>query len=331
MKDSSHAILIIDDEIENLKALERTLAEVVVIHTAASGRAGLEIINKQPIQLVICDQRMPEMTGIEFFKALKQSRPDIVRIILTGYTDVEDLIEAINEVGLYRYVTKPWDNREIQLMIRRALEYYDLQKHNLELVQELRKINEELEKTVATRTVELKEANKKLENLALIDELTQIGNTRFFWRQLKSEMERASRYKHPLSFLLIDVDHFKNYNDEFGHSAGDRALILVANTLKKNMRNTDFLSRYGGEEFAVILPETKKKQALEIAERIRKAIAKKTFPYKIRKKKSEGLTISIGVSCHLEDYKGKDSKKLVIKADQALYRAKKKGRNVVSE
>ncbi|MEK7790764.1 MAG: response regulator, partial [Deltaproteobacteria bacterium] len=137
MKDSSHAILIIDDEIENLKALERTLAEVVHVHTAASGREGLEIINKQPIQLVICDQRMPEMTGIEFFKALKKSHPDIIRIILTGYTDVEDLIEAINEVGLYRYITKPWDNREIQLMIRRALEYYDLQKHNVVLVQEL--------------------------------------------------------------------------------------------------------------------------------------------------------------------------------------------------
>lgn len=328
----SHTLLIIDDEIENLKALERTLAEVVTVHTATSGKEGLEIVKREPIQVVICDQRMPEMTGLECLKEIKRIRPDMIRIILTGYTDVEDLIEAINEVGLYRYITKPWDNRELQLTVRRALEYFDLLKHNLQLTEELKGMNEELEKTVSKRTLELKEANKKLENLALIDELTQIGNSRFFWKQLRSEMERAARYKHPLSLLLIDVDHFKRYNDEFGHAAGDRALMLVAHTLKKNMRNTDFLSRYGGEEFVAILPETKKREALEMAERIRKEITKKNFPYKINKKKSgPDLTISVGVSGYLEDYKGKDAKKLVIKADQALYRAKQKGRNIVSE
>jgi len=331
MKDSSHAILIIDDEIENLKAIERTLAEIVTVHTTTSGEEGLEIVKKEAIQLVICDQRMPEMTGIDFLKELRRTHPDIIRIVLTGYTDVEDLIEAINEVGLYRYITKPWDNRELQLTVKRALEHFDLLAHNLRLTEELKRMNEELEKTVSKRTLELKEANKKLENLALIDELTQIGNSRFFWKQLKSEMERAARYKHPVSLLLIDVDHFKNYNDEFGHAAGDRALILVANTLKKNMRNTDFLSRYGGEEFVAILPETKKREALDMAERIRKAMTQKNFPYKIRKKKSGGLTISVGISCYLEDYKGKDAKKLAIKADQALYRAKQKGRNTVSE
>ena len=307
-----HSILIIDDEADNLKALERTLTTVAQVHSAASGKEGLEILKKETVSLIICDQRMPEMTGIEFFKAIKDSHPHIIRIILTGYTDAQDLIEAINEVGLYRYITKPWDNQELKLVIQRALEHFKATTHNKKLLEELKNVNEGLEKTVQERTQKLKE-------LSITDELTQVGNLRSFWQMLKTEMERSSRYKHLLSLLMIDVDHFKKYNDEFGHTIGDKILKMIAQTLKKNIRNTDFLARYGGEEFVVILPETSQKQAQELAERLRKAVAKK-------KKK---LTISVGVTCFTEKSKIKNSKKLVIQADKALYQAKRKGRNRV--
>ncbi|HBQ20770.1 MAG TPA: hypothetical protein DD708_02415 [Deltaproteobacteria bacterium] len=307
-----HSILIIDDEADNLKALERTLTTVAQVHSAASGKEGLEILKKETVSLIICDQRMPEMTGIEFFKAIKDSHPHIIRIILTGYTDAQDLIEAINEVGLYRYITKPWDNQELKLVIQRALEHFEATTHNKKLLEELKNVNEGLEKTVQERTQKLKE-------LSITDELTQVGNLRSFWQMLKTEMERSSRYKHLLSLLMIDVDHFKKYNDEFGHTIGDKILKMIAQTLKKNIRNTDFLARYGGEEFVVILPETSQKQAQELAERLRKAVAKK-------KKK---LTISVGVTCFTEKSKIKNSKKLVIQADKALYQAKRKGRNRV--
>ena len=307
-----HSILIIDDEADNLKALERTLTTVAQVHSAASGKEGLEILKKETVSLIICDQRMPEMTGIEFFKAIKDSHPHIIRIILTGYTDAQDLIEAINEVGLYRYITKPWDNQELKLVIQRALEHFEATTHNKKLLEELKNVNEGLEKTVQERTQKLKE-------LSITDELTQVGNLRSFWQMLKTEMERSSRYKHLLSLLMIDVDHFKKYNDEFGHTIGDKILKMIAQTLKKNIRNTDFLARYGGEEFVVILPETSQKQAQELAERLRKAVAKK-------KKK---LTISVGVTCFTEKSKIKNSKKLVIQADKALYQAKRKGKNRV--
>ena len=307
-----HSILIIDDEADNLKALERTLTTVAQVHSAASGKEGLEILKKETVSLIICDQRMPEMTGIEFFKAIKDSHPHIIRIILTGYTDAQDLIEAINEVGLYRYITKPWDNQELKLVIQRALEHFEATTHNKKLLEELKNVNEGLEKTVQERTQKLKE-------LSITHELTQVGNLRSFWQMLKTEMERSSRYKHLLSLLMIDVDHFKKYNDEFGHTIGDKILKMIAQTLKKNIRNTDFLARYGGEEFVVILPETSQKQAQELAERLRKAVAKK-------KKK---LTISVGVTCFTEKSKIKNSKKLVIQADKALYQAKRKGRNRV--
>src|SRR3989338_6115843 len=294
MQSSSHSILLIDDEIENLKALERTLMTITTVFTAASGKAGLEIIEKNPISLVICDQRMPEMTGIEFFKIIQKSHPHIIRMVLTGYTDVEDLIEAINEVGLYRYVTKPWDNHELKLIVQRALEHFESEVRNRELVEELKKINEGLEKTVQDRT-------QKLNELAVTDELTHVGNARYFWTQLKAEMERSSRYGHPLSLLLIDIDYFKAYNDEHGHAIGDKALKAIAQILKKNIRSTDFIARYGGEEFAVILTETPPKKAQEMAERLRRAVVHKKFSYKIKNKKKKGLTISIGVAGHSKE------------------------------
>ena len=319
MQSSSHSILLIDDEIENLKALERTLMMIATVFTAASGKDGLEIIEKNPISLVICDQRMPEMTGIEFFKIIQKSHPHIIRMILTGYTDVEDLIEAINEVGLYRYVTKPWNNHELKLIVQRALEHFDSEARNRQLVEELKRINEGLEKTVQDRT-------KKLNELAITDELTQVGNPRYFWAQLKSELERSERYDHPLSLLLIDIDYFKAYNDEHGHTVGDKALKTIAQILKKNIRSTDFIARYGGEEFAIILTETPSKKAQEMAERLRRAVPQKKFSYKIKNKKKKRLTISIGVAGNSKE---KNPKKLVLKADKALYQAKRKGRNCI--
>jgi len=324
-----HSILIIDDEKEILKALERTLRSVAQIYTAPSGAAGLKILKKKDISLILCDQRMPEMTGINFFKKIHKEYPDVIRIILTAYTDIEDLIEAINKVGLYRYITKPWDNRELQLVIKRALERFDLQRHNRKLIKELKIANTGLEKKVAERTKALKEANKRLKNLSITDELTQVGNQRYFKEQLQHELERSKRYKHALSLLLIDLDYFKFYNDEHGHIVGDRALKTIAQTLNNNIRNTDILARYGGEEFVIILPETNKKRALELAERLRKSISKNNFPFKVKRHKKKGLTVSIGVSSFPEDVKSTSIKPLFQKADKGLYRAKRKGRNCV--
>ncbi|MBI4040864.1 MAG: diguanylate cyclase [Deltaproteobacteria bacterium] len=321
-----HTILIIDDEVDNLHALERTLKNVAEVLTAESGAQGLKLIEQRPIELVICDQRMPQMTGIDFFKILKEKHPDIVRIILTGYTDIEDLISAINEVGLYRYITKPWNNHELGIVIQRALEHHDAQKQNRTLVQELKRMNESLEKTVSDRTHELKEANHKLQELSLTDDLTHLRNGRFFKEKMAEELNRSLRYKHPVSIILLDIDHFKKINDVFGHKTGDQALQKIAHILQKNIRNTDFAARIGGEEFVILLPETSKPQAQDMAERLRKAISKTMIFSREKKMKKQPLTASFGVSSYPHD-KTKNAKKLLALADKALYRAKKKGRN----
>ena len=129
----SYKILIVDDEPANLRALERLFREDYEVLTAGSGAEALELLQHHEVALLITDQRMPEMTGIELLKSTVSLRPRMVRMILTGYTDVEALVEAINCGQVYRYVTKPWSNEELRLTVRRALEHFETNKNNYEL------------------------------------------------------------------------------------------------------------------------------------------------------------------------------------------------------
>ena len=163
--------------------------------------------------------------------------------------------------------------------------------------------------------------------LAITDELTGLANHRQFYHQLAREVRRAQRYLRPLTLLMLDLDHFKGYNDRFGHLAGDQALRETGEVLRRNAREVDILARYGGEEFAIILPETDLKQAVYQAERIRAAIAAHAF--RGRDSSPEGdLTVSIGVATLTPDLR--KIEELVHAADQALYRAKAQGRDRVA-
>jgi len=128
-----YKVLIVDDEPANLRALERLFRGRYDVLTAASGAAALQLLRQQDVALLIADQRMPEMTGIELLKQTVTLRPRMVRIILTGYTDVNALVEAINSGQVYRYVTKPWSNEELQLTVKRALEHYETNRNRWEL------------------------------------------------------------------------------------------------------------------------------------------------------------------------------------------------------
>ncbi len=182
-----------------------------------------------------------------------------------------------------------------------------------------------LEKAVADRTRELSEANLRLEKLAVTDGLTGLYNHRRFQEALSLEVARAGRSGAALSVLMADVDHFKRFNDTMGHPAGDELLRNLARVLTGQLRGTDFLSRYGGEEFALILPDTGKAEAVQAAERIRLAVDRGLntgTAYKHR------LSISVGVATLRQD--GETSQALLESADKALYVAKRKGRNQVA-
>lgn len=168
----------------------------------------------------------------------------------------------------------------------------------------------------------------KLREMATIDELTGIYNRREMNRLLKLETRRFKRYGNHLSFLLLDIDHFKSVNDIYGHQIGDEVLKWIAAILRESFRTVDITARYGGEEFAIVLPETKSHEAFIIAERVRQKIAEKSFPF--RQGDGQSLEIPITVSVGVAGMTGSYSETTFIEsADKALYRAKAEGRNRV--
>ena len=176
-----YSILYIDDEEDNLVVFKAAFRRYYNIHTATSGQEGLSILQNIPIPLIITDQRMPEMTGIQFLQELPES-PETIRMILTGFSDIEAVIEAINTGKVYRYITKPWDKEDLKITIDKALESFELKKNNRQLVNELKLANEHLEEKVAERTATVNKQKEEIENLLLnilppevADELKQKG------------------------------------------------------------------------------------------------------------------------------------------------------------
>ena len=165
---------------------------------------------------------------------------------------------------------------------------------------------------------------RRVQELAITDNLTQSYTRRYFMERLDEEAKRSETFKHAFSFLMLDIDHFKEYNDRYGHLVGDAVLKEVARRLKENTRQVDFIGRYGGEEFSIVLTETGKFPAKIVAERIRLAMISR--PLKIYDE-ALPVTVSIGVSVFPED--GRRPEDLIEKADKALYAAKEKGRNRV--
>ena len=175
------------------------------------------------------------------------------------------------------------------------------------------------ERELETYQRELERANASLQSESLTDGLTSLANRRAFQLRLAEEVQRAGRYPAPLSLLMVDVDNFKSYNDDFGHQAGDAALAGLAPLLRQNMRDSDVAARYGGEEFAVVLPQTEGATALVLAERLRRTVKQASWS-------KRPVSVSVGVAT-LQD--GMGAEELVGAADAALYAAKQRGRNCV--
>ena len=172
-------------------------------------------------------------------------------------------------------------------------------------------MKEELEE----KNQQLRELNKILQVQAITDSLTGLYNHRQVLEKLQLEIARANRYQQDLTIMMLDIDHFKSINDEFGHQVGDVVLVEVAQIIKRNLRNTDIAGRYGGEEFLIILPQTNLNNGLQVAERIRRQVEVEGF-----EDRKEGITVSIGISQH----QGEEMVDYIERSDQLLYRAKRR-------
>jgi len=157
-----YSLLYVDDEESNLRIFRTSFKRHYKVHTAASGEAGLKVLEENKIDLILTDQKMPEMTGVDFLKRVITNHPDPVRIIVTGFSDTESIIRAINECGIYQYITKPWKNEELKFIIDKALESYQIRMNNKQLMDQLKDANEDLEQKVIDRTKELAHKNEEV-------------------------------------------------------------------------------------------------------------------------------------------------------------------------
>jgi diguanylate cyclase (GGDEF)-like protein len=335
-------IVCVDDEEGILTALRQQLGarfgEECEIAVARSAADALELLRElerdgEKVACVIADQIMPGMKGVELLEEVHRRHPRTIKILLTGQAGLDAVVYAINRAGLHRYIAKPWDEPDLRLTVETLLSKFRLEEENQALLAELKGKNVQLEVANATLEARVEEAtrslrlaNERLEKLAITDGLTTLHNHRHFHERLALEVERVNRSGTPLGLLMLDVDHFKNYNDTHGHPAGDQVLAQVARLLSDGRRANDLVARYGGEEFALLLVDTRKPAAVEIGERLRAAIANHQFLHG-ETQPGRRLTVSVGVAACPDD--AGDPRTLLQAADDALYRAKHAGRNTV--
>ena len=298
------SILIVDDSksarLQIIDILQKTTL-FKFYYEAADGIDGFKMLLNRPVDVIICDLEMPGMDGFKFLSLMhtREEIRDIPVILVTGREDQEAKIRGL-EHGASDYVTKPFDPGELVARVKVQLKIKSLQDS-------------------------LKKNNELLLNLSNTDPLTQLFNRRYLTEALEKELMRSARTNSSLSFLMLDIDHFKQVNDSYGHQKGDRVLVTLADLLRRQLRQYDIAARFGGEEFALILPDTRLPQAVEVAERLRSGTENLSFPGNLQDLK---LTISLGAAVFpCGNIKTVDD--LIREADYALYSAKRAGRNRV--
>jgi diguanylate cyclase (GGDEF)-like protein len=323
------SLLVVDDEPYILPTLSALLAGSFDVVTAESAEAAQQIIAAQDVDLVLTDQRMPGMTGTQLLEWVREHSPNTVRLLMTGYAELEDAIEAINRGHVYHYLLKPWRTEELGQVLRNAAEKFELERSREELFEELRRLNLGLEQRVADRTKELQEANhllqqrtRDLEMLALTDPLTALLNRRAIEDVARSELRRHARYRSPLALGVIDADHFREINHRHLLPGGDAVLVHLGRTLTRSLRTVDSVGRIGGEEFLVVAPETNHEGAIHLAGRIRAMVEGSRTTYKDQ---VIDVTVSIGFAVVESGIAEYDHVKYV--ASAALSEAKAGGRN----
>lgn len=302
-------VLVVEDSKEQRRQLVELLeARGYEVSAVAGGVEALKAIKTSPPDVVILDVVLDDLDGYSVCRWLRLSETlkDIVVIMLTVRAEVKERIEGLH-VGADDYVPKPYDPGELEARIYAALRSRNMKR-------ELRQRNAELEGMLS-----------RTEQLAMTDAVTGIFNRRRFQDVLKREWATARRYKHPLSCVLVDVDHFKKVNDSHGHAAGDETLRRVAELISGSIREVDVCARYGGDEFALLLPHTPLDKGTLVMERLRQKLVATRSSWG---EGSAGISLSVGISS-TEDASLRNADELLEAADRALYEAKRQGRDRV--
>lgn len=288
-------LLLVDDQPINIQVMHRVFAQDCQMFMAASGSQALQLCREQIPDLVLLDVEMPDMGGLEVCRQLKadEATRDIPVIFVTAHANATEETVGL-EAGAVDFISKPINPSVLRARVRTHLL--------------------------------LKFQSDALRNLAFFDGLTAVYNRRYFDQQLQLEWTRSVRRQSQLSLIILDVDHFKRYNDHYGHQAGDSCLREIANILKNSLkRGTDIVARYGGEEFVCLLPDTECDDAFRIASEIERRVRDHGLPH-AASDVAAVVTVSLGVASGIGQ-SGGDAQQLLALADRELYRAKAEGRS----
>jgi two-component system cell cycle response regulator len=305
-------ILIADDDPISRKILQRLIQQTWKgeLLVASDGWEAWEILQENAASLVIIDWMMPRMNGIELCRKIRSARfgSYIYTILLTARDDQNDVLEGL-ESGADDYVRKPFNPQELQLRIKAALRVVTL------------------EKELAVKNTQLQSLNSKLEELARIDPLMKIANRHSFHETIERVHGQFIRYGQQYGMLMCDVDFFKQYNDTFGHQAGDEVLRNIAEIIKNVLRQADEAFRYGGEEIVVLLPAQNREGTISTGYRLCQTVFNQGLVHP--KGIDEKVTISIGATACTKENAVLSWEEILEQADQALYQAKKNGKNQI--
>lgn len=293
--DQATEVLVVEDDPDQrallLRSLSKAGAHVRAASTVEDARAELR---ESPPHVIVCDFELPDGNGIELCQWLRGSsdHPSAYFILISA-TDGPELPTQALHAGADDYLRKPITRSELSARVQVGKRMWT--------------------------------AQNRLRQAAMTDGLTSLYNHDHLNRVIEAELSRARRYGHPLAMIMLDIDFFKAVNDTFGHLAGNGVLVRVAEVLRESVRDCDTVGRFGGEEFAVLLPEATAKDARAVAERIRKTIADRVRPDDVH---PHVVTASLGIA-DTEDNRVRSASDLVDLADRAMYVAKRRGRNQV--
>ncbi len=306
MTASRSRVLIIEDNKPQADAAQKYLKSLgYKVFMAPDGKTAIKALSTDDIDVALLDLELPDMHGTKILQWIKNN--DATRrvcvIIVTAKDSLGEKVMGL-EAGAVDYLLKPYNDMELQARIRSCLKTQALQ--------------DELEK----KNLRLTELVNEIKTLAVTDHLTGLYNRRHMNKVLNQEFQRVKRYKDDLSCMVVDVDHFKRINDNFGHAIGDMVLSGIADTLKEGFRSVDIIARWGGEEFVVLMPKTPLKEAMDVAQRLLRSVSTTKF----EPIGDEQITISVGL-CNTPYTKIDGAEMIVDFADEALLAAKRNGRN----
>ncbi len=301
-------ILVVDDHPGNIRIVAAMLQQNYKVLAANNGERAIKIAEDIHPDLILLDVMMPELDGFTVCEILKKNPKtnDIPIIFITAKTEIDDIVKGFS-IGGCDYISKPFNPEELFARVNTHIE--------------LKNSKELLKKYIH----ELEQKNRKLDIMSKTDYLTELANRRFMIERLNEEVARTEKTGEKFSMLMCDIDHFKRINDTYGHEIGDLVLKQVTKSIKNMVREYDVVSRWGGEEFLVLLIDTNIILAAEVAEKIRAEIEQNiiTINNSIIK-----VTISIGVTEYLNEISISQN---INNGDEAMYQSKASGRNRVTE